>query len=1214
MKQSNQKILHAPGLLDGEWRIYGNPDGCHVNNGVLTTQDCWAAAENMQFENFDFRFRARAPEGASQVDIWACFRHFNRDYRYMVGLRGGSHKHLYLARMGARGYDKMLALRPLEWYPVPGVWYQMRVVCAGNTISVYLNNEQKPLILCEDSDATFHSGCVALGSSFVATEYKDISVMEVEENVLKNVEKQPEFLDSVMLTPEVKEAIRRQNRANYRPYAVPRLPETRQELTLDGNWLFIPDYEIKENPEKLSYDDSKAHVMTVPAAWTPLKAWLEGETMGEGLNKGMTDTYHLEEYTRCMNQTFDYENTKSAWYRHYLDMPSGIESKRIVLDFEGIALVSSIYCNGVLVRENIGMFTPMQIDISEHLHEGRNIIAVKVQRRLPEKTSMLVDSDFIDNNYAKAREGGDAAIEAPVSDCIHREFCTEDLPHGFYSDNPGGIWRSVKLIISEKIHVDDCWFRPTLNDASIDVSYTNGGTSEENVTLVYNMVHKTTGEFLCGGTVETISLKPGEQRTTNFKTPKVFPRLWGPGTPNLYRLTFTIMRSGVVIDTYQEQVGFRTVHFEGSTLIYNGHPLWVRGGNHMPAHVRPNDAELARTFIATALDHNLMATRTHAAPWGSAWLDAADEGGLMISLEGTWPWLMLTTIPSPKSFEIWKKELRQLYRRNRNRPSLFLITLNNEMNFYLIPGSDKVVTEKGYLVQDGLRIAREEFPDLPLVCDSGYFRGPTTQNGRYKTLAVANGRYERIIQPNHFDDGDMDDPHFYFGWYEPSFFHFMNGEFGRDMTMPGRPCMSQECSVGYCRTGDGHATRAYLFDQQTPQTTTGKRAYEHNDPRYFQHNHAFQLQGLLEMFRRVEHERTCGVMLFSLETWFYHHYDSKRIQPMLSAERLKMAYQPVLASANLFGRHFYAGTILQTNVTIINDNGNYETLHTPRVEAQIVVGNKILEKTDLFYEDIPYFQNTTKSLTMQIPEELPEHRTEAKLVLKIWEKGNLLSVNDYEILLCDKVWTLPAAKQEKIWYISEDEAAQHLLKRHHLIGESCENISSLIGRADRLVIGGTINEQQGAELRAFAEAGGKVVLMNQKALPDELLSGKKISYTEDCMEILTMNIPESSLFNGIDELDTRWFANEQRVPYVANGWYDVDRMDPDVCALGETLQWHNYIAKPTDYYKIGGTPLFALRCGNGAVLISSVRTDADDVDPVACRLTGNTLTWDFDEI
>ena len=71
----------------------------------------------------------------------------------------------------------------------------------------------------------------------------------------------------------------------------------------------------------------------------------------------------------------------------------------------------------------------------------------------------------------------------------------------------------------------------------------------------------------------------------------------------------------------------------------------------------------------------------------------------------------------------------------------------------------------------------------------------------------------------------------------------------------------------------------------------------------------------------------------------------------------------------------------------------------------------------------------------------------------------------------------------------------------------------------------------------------------------------------------------------------------------------MDRMDTELCALAETLQWHNYIAKPTDYARLGGTPLFALRAGRGAMLISSMRTDADDRDPVACRLTHNILAW-----
>ena len=109
-----------------------------------------------------------------------------------------------------------------------------------------------------------------------------------------------------------------------------------------------------------------------------------------------------------------------------------------------------------------------------------------------------------------------------------------------------------------------------------------------------------------------------------------------------------------------------------------------------------------------------------------------------------------------------------------------------------------------------------------------------------------------------------------------------------------------------------------------------------------------------------------------------------------------------------------------------------------------------------------------------------------------------------------------------------------------------------------------------------------------------------------------MNTPESTVFDGIDELDTAWFTDERRVPYVAAGRYTVDRLSRDITVLAETLEWHGYINKPTDYTKFGGTPLFTVKVGAGHVLVSALRVDAGGFDPVAARLTGNIIGWDFD--
>jgi hypothetical protein len=41
-------------------------------------------------------------------------------------------------------------------------------------------------------------------------------------------------------------------------------------------------------------------------------------------------------------------------------------------------------------------------------------------------------------------------------------------------------------------------------------------------------------------------------------------------------------------------------------------------------------------------------------------------------------------------------------------------------------------------------------------------------------------------------------------------------------------------------------------------------------------------------------------------------------------------------------------------------------------------------------------------------------------------------------------------------------------------------------------------------------------------------------------------------------------------------------------------------------------PLFSVRVGEGHILVSALRTDAGSFDPVASRLTGNIISWDFD--
>ena len=84
---------------------------CAVSGGVLRAKDSYAVFGGNEWKDYEFSFRARAPKGAEQVQIWAGFRTFNRFDRYVVGIKGGLQDDLYLMRTGYMGLDEFLGVR-----------------------------------------------------------------------------------------------------------------------------------------------------------------------------------------------------------------------------------------------------------------------------------------------------------------------------------------------------------------------------------------------------------------------------------------------------------------------------------------------------------------------------------------------------------------------------------------------------------------------------------------------------------------------------------------------------------------------------------------------------------------------------------------------------------------------------------------------------------------------------------------------------------------------------------------------------------------------------------------------------------------------------------------------------------------------------------------------------------------------------------------------
>jgi hypothetical protein len=634
-----------PTALPGEWDLIGRAqiqpgDASAIIKGG---PESGYAVGRKVFDDAEITFRARAPAGVEQVQIWGGFRYRDRDSRYVFALRGGNDNDLYLARYAPDGGIKFLGFAPLDFKPVPGTWYQLRVVTQGKRIEIYLGDEALPRINVVDEKAPWMSGKICLGGGWLPVEFADVQARPLSDEVTATLRA---VGNKKWAAPAVdKEVLRQQQRAAYQPVKVAAIEPLQTEISLSGGWLFLPGYQLTngEAPIALEYDDSFWHVMDVPSFWTPGLSWLHGETGfpdpgGVAETKGVADSLYVQEIARCNSYTFDWRKTKSAWYREYVDLPTDLGDRRFELTFDAIAKISDVWVNGIKVGHHTGMFGQIKCDVTAAMKPGRNVIVVYVLGTIEGKSSNHV-------------EGVAVTVEVTAS-------MLNSLPHGMFQDDTSGIWQPVKLTITAPIVVSDCFIEPGLHGAGINLDILNARRKSVSPGIDYSIVSAETGELLYSNHVtQAFEVAAGEVGHLQLNTAYLNPQLWSPQDPNLYCLQVWLRDGDQAIDTYKTRFGFRTFSVDGARFLLNGHPYWLRGANPFPNTLRPNDSALAHRFMELAKAGHVAVTRSHIVPFTTTWLDAADETGMGVSFEGTWPWLMLSgNLPDKKLLEAWKEE------------------------------------------------------------------------------------------------------------------------------------------------------------------------------------------------------------------------------------------------------------------------------------------------------------------------------------------------------------------------------------------------------------------------------------------------------------------------------------------------------------------------------------------------------------------------------
>jgi len=1155
---------------------------CSIANSVLTTKDAYLTFGENTWANYEIEFKARVPETAEQVQICAGFRAANRDDRYILMLKGGIQKDLYLARLGYMGSDDFLALRELDFQPVPGKWYNFKIQVAGNRIRVYLNNELSPRIEVADKLSSLApAGKITLGGSWITNEFDDLSIKSIGAGSLGSPGQE------YKVAVKGKEVLRKQQRATYKPITIKSIGSGRSSISLNGKWLFLPGYEAMDPDKGASPDESDDdwHVMTVPNFWNPLRIWLHGERYNTA-GKGVSDNYFQKETDRCEAYTFDYKKTNVAWYRQWINLPQNISGKNLQLSFDAVSKVGEVYVNGNKAGSHIGMFGDFQINATGLLKPGKNLIAVKVVR-----------------DYVKDIKDPDKVVDVAVTVPVTQKMM-KDIAHGFFNEDPAGIWQPVSLIITDPVRIEDVFIKPNLTGSDFDITVKNYADKTVNFSVGTNIAGDKQKDVLYNNSssLKQLELKAGEEKTFTYSITSLQPRLWSPEHPNLYDFRFSLVKNNTEIDSKIIRSGFRTFKSIGDYLYLNGKRYWLRGGNQTPSALAPNDTLLADKFSKLMKAGNIMVTRTHTAPATETWMDAYDANGIGVSYEGTWPWLFLAgSMPDLKLVDLWKDEFYGLLKKYRNHPSLIMWTVNNEMKFYDNDPDPNRTNAKMHIISDVVKHIRGIDPTRPVVFDSNYKRN----------IKKFGADYFKDI-----DDGDIDDVHAYLNWYDYSIFDYFKGEWQAKNKNDGRPLISQEMSTGYTDE-TGHATRFYNYVHQNPESLAGKYTDEFSDPKYFMIPQAFITKELAEALRRSD-DRSAGILHFSLATWFTNVYLADKIKPFPVYYDMKGALQPVLVSAELWGRHFYAGAKLPARICIINDKEDGSALAASELQWELV-GNDgtSMAKGTTAVPAVGHYTRQWLEPQINIPQNLSKQKIEAKLLLKLVADGKTISENSYDILLAGKPWTDVSKLLGK--KIAVLDAGKIITPAFDLLGVTYSASATLTDvlkqQADVYVLSGLDSAVTGADgIKAIRNAitnGAKILLSASGSIAHGLYPEYIRSLLKVKGEITTMDIPESPVFDDLEPLETRYLNNNKREsPAVILGAFRINR-SPNLEALASFIEIHGYLNGEVDdrmkrLDQIKGFPIVKIN-DKGAVILSEIRFDKATTDPVAAKLLVNML-------
>lgn len=267
----------------------------------------------------------------------------------------------------------------------------------------------------------------------------------------------------------------------------------------------------------------------------------ELEFFKAGLPSKKTIIVPFSYQTEC-SQVNDKKRHDIIWYEKEIVVSDNLLNKCVMLTFEGADYETKVWVNGMFIGKHVGGYCRFQMDIAPALKDGKGTIIVRCE-----------------DTYKCTQPRG------------KQKWLDE--PFGCWYPETNGIWKTIWYEVVNKQHLSRIKTTPIEENYNVECEY-EIANYEPNLSL------RTIVSFADKELVYDEFKVKRENHTFTFDISNDLDAFkihwWAPRNPQLYDVTYQLLRGGTIIDEVKSYFGFRIFKTKGNALMLNLNPTYLR--------------------------------------------------------------------------------------------------------------------------------------------------------------------------------------------------------------------------------------------------------------------------------------------------------------------------------------------------------------------------------------------------------------------------------------------------------------------------------------------------------------------------------------------------------------------------------------------------------------------------------------------------------------